>query len=138
MAARRNNRRRHRPRRAQRGLQEQRWWRPPACLLPLARSVGVAGQHRRFIVDIRALLIEDPKRAEELARADQERFPDSPDADERDALLVAAIYNQHQPLRARREARNYLRRHPHGRYAEELMHVTGARIPAPSASASSP
>ena len=92
-----------------------------------------SGSTPSIIQKIRRVLIADPKRAEELARQDRERFPDSLDADERDALLVAAIYNQHQPLRARLEARHYLRRHPHGRYAEQLMEVTGAHMPVPIA-----
>jgi hypothetical protein len=90
-----------------------------------------------IIQEIRAVLTEDPKLAEELARADREQFPDSPDADERDALLVAAVYNQRNPLRARLETRHYLRRHPNGRFAEQLMHVTGAHRPIPAASSSS-
>lgn len=90
-----------------------------------------------IISEIRAVLTEDPKLAEELARADQAQFPDSPDADERDALLVAAVYNQKDPLRARLETRRYLRRHPGGRFAEQLMHVTGATMPVPTASSSS-
>lgn len=84
-----------------------------------------------IIGEIRAVLVEAPKLAEELARTHQERFPDAPDADERDALLVAAIYNQHQPDRAKFETRQYLRRHPNGRYAAELMRVTGAHVPVP-------
>jgi hypothetical protein len=90
-----------------------------------------------IIPEIRAVLTEDPKLAEQLARADQVQFPDSPDADERDALLVAAVYNQKDPLRARLETRRYLRRHPGGRFAEQLMHVTGATMPVPTASSSS-
>jgi hypothetical protein len=90
-----------------------------------------------IIQEIRAVLTEDPKLAEQWARAHKEQFPDSPDADERDALLVAAIYNQRDPLRARLETRRYLRRHPNGRFAEQLMHVTGAHRPVLSAPASS-
>lgn len=87
-----------------------------------------------IIADIRAVLVENPKLAEELARADQEQFPNGPHADERDALLVAAIFNQHRLMEARREARNYLRRHPRGRYAEQLMQRTGAVMPVSTAS----
>jgi hypothetical protein len=40
-------------------------------------------------------------------------------------------------LRARLETRRYLRRHPGGRFAEQVMHVTGATMPVPTASSSS-
>lgn len=86
------------------------------------------------IDEIRAVLTEDPVLAEQLARADQERFPDRPDADERDALLVAAVYNQHQPTRARKEARVYFRKHPDGRFKDFLQKGTGASVPPPAAS----
>ncbi len=79
------------------------------------------------------MLTEAPELAEQLARADQERFPDRPDADERDALLVAAVYNQHQPTRARKEARVYFRKHPDGRFKDFLQKGTGASVP-PAAS----
>ena len=77
------------------------------------------------------MLTEDPVLAEQPARADQERFPDRPEADERDALLVAAVYNQKQPTRARKEARRYFRQHPDGRYREFLQKGTGAFVPPP-------
>jgi hypothetical protein len=81
------------------------------------------------ISEIRAVLVDNPRLAEELARADQERSPDSPDADERDALLVAAVFNQHHHWDARREARLYLQRHPDGRFAEFITEQTGAHVP---------
>jgi hypothetical protein len=86
------------------------------------------------IEEIRAVLTEAPELAEQLVRADQERFPDRPDADERDALLVAAVYNQHQPTRARKEARVYFRKHPNGRFKDFLQKGTGASVPPPASS----
>jgi hypothetical protein len=97
-------------------------------------DAGPAGAVPLPIDEIRAVLIDDPVLAEQLARADQERFPDRPDADERDALLVAAVYNQHQPTRARKEARVYFRKHPDGRFKDFLQKGTRASVPPPVAS----
>lgn len=97
----------------------------PANALPGAGS----SSQSRVISEIRAVLVDNPRLAEEFARADQERSPDSPDADERDALLVAAIFNQHHHWEARREARLYLQRHPDGRFAEFITEQTGAHVP---------
>ncbi len=82
-----------------------------------------------IITEIRHALVANPGEAEALARADQERFPDGPYADERDALLVAAIFNQHDPLRARLEGRNYLTHHPNGRYVDFLKKYARATLP---------
>jgi hypothetical protein len=79
------------------------------------------------IEQIRAAVRTDPKLAESLALEDQQEDPNSPDADERDALLVAAVFNQRQPYRARIEAQRYYERHPGGRYTDYLIRETGAR-----------
>ena len=103
---------------------------------PLAASAagnsdaGQSAEKPHALIDeIRALLEEEPALAEEIAREDQKRNPDGPDADERDALLVSAVYNQHQPGRARKEARVYFRRHPDGKYVEFLQKGTHASVP---------
>jgi len=81
------------------------------------------------IDEIRAALVHDPAFAEQLAREDQKRNPDSPAADERDALLVSAVYNQRDPWRARKEAGIYFERHPNGKWVDFLHRGTGAAIP---------
>lgn len=85
-----------------------------------------------IIAEIRAVLEEDPALAEKIAREDQKQHPDSPSADERDALLVAAIHNQHDPWRARKEARIYFRRHPNGKWVDFLQKATKASVPKPA------
>ena len=82
-----------------------------------------------IVYEIRAVLEHDPALAEQLAREDQKRNPDSPAADERDALLVAAVYNQRDPWRARVEARIYFGRHPNGKWVDFLQRGTGASLP---------
>lgn len=85
----------------------------------------------RVIAQIRDTVKSNPKLAEQLAREDRERSPFDPDADERDALLVAAVFNQRQVDRARNEARDYFRRHPNGRFTEYLIQEIGVRPPPP-------
>lgn len=83
---------------------------------------------------IRDSIVTNPGLAESLVlqvRAQNPEAPDQadPEADELDALLVAAIFNQHQIDRARVEARRYFRRHPGGRYTEYLMRETRMHPP---------
>jgi hypothetical protein len=80
---------------------------------------------------IRAALTKNPRLAETLARQGQQRFSDSPSSDERDMLLVAALFNQGRLGRARFEAYSYFEQHPGGRYAKDLSVLTGAH-PLPS------
>lgn len=77
--------------------------------------------------EMRAILKSEPKRAEQLGRAYQERFPDGARRDEADALLVYAIYNQRRIDRARDEAMSYFRRHPDGQYTEKIAELTRLR-----------
>jgi hypothetical protein len=71
---------------------------------------------------IRDSLAANPRLAEALAREERERFPgDSPEFDQRDALLVMAVYNQGEIDLASREADYYLEHHPNGRYREKLI-----------------
>jgi hypothetical protein len=67
----------------------------------------------------------NPALAEALAREDRRRSPDSPDSDERDALLVDALINQQRIGAARSETYYYLDHHPNGRFAEHLFIMTG-------------
>lgn len=95
-------------------------------------SPGEAKDAGRLVLDEQTLMqqIRDtvrtkPKLAEALAREGRERFPDSPDADERDTLLVSAVFNQHQLDRARIETFYYFKHHPGGHFSEYLTALTG-------------
>jgi hypothetical protein len=74
---------------------------------------------------IRAHVKSDPPFAEALAREGRQRFADSPDADERDALLVDALINQQSIGAARSETYYYFDHHPGGRFGEHLFVMTG-------------
>lgn len=67
----------------------------------------------------------NPPLAESLAREGRRRFPDSPDSDERDALLVDALINQQRIGAARDETIYYFEHHPQGRFREHLFVMTG-------------
>jgi len=74
---------------------------------------------------IRAHVKDDPSLAEALAREARQRFADSSDSDERDALLVDALINQQRIGAARSETYYYFDHHPGGRFAEHLFIMTG-------------
>ncbi len=80
---------------------------------------------------IRAHVKSDPQLAETLAREARQRFADSPDADERDALLVDALINQQRIGAARSETYYYFDHHPGGRFADHLFVMTGVH-PSPA------
>jgi hypothetical protein len=67
----------------------------------------------------------NPVLAEALAREGRRHFADSPDADERDALLVDALINQQRIGAARDETYYYIEHHPQGRFREHLFIMTG-------------
>jgi hypothetical protein len=73
---------------------------------------------------IRASLLDNPGLAETLAREGRQRFPDSPQADARDALLVTALINQQRFGRARLEAHYYFDHHPDGRFGDKVSFLT--------------
>jgi hypothetical protein len=84
-----------------------------------------------LLQQIRAWVKSDPGKAEALAREGRQRFPDSADADERDALMVDALINQQRIGAARSETYYYFDHHPGGRFTEHLFSMTGVH-PTPS------
>ena len=92
---------------------------------------AVVPSEQDLMQQLRANVKSNPQLAESLAREDRERFPDSPESDERDALLVDALINQQRIGAARSETYYYLDHHPGGRYAEHLFVMTGVH-PRPS------
>ncbi len=67
----------------------------------------------------------NPALAESLALEDRQRFPNSPDAEERDMILVAALHNKRDLGGAKREAWYYFMHYPQGRFTEYLSRLTG-------------
>jgi hypothetical protein len=112
---------------------------PRLALAPRGQDAGVVPTLRHAVLidepapieRIRANVKSNPQLAESLAREDRQRFPDSPESDERDALLVDALINQQRIGAARSETYYYLDHHPDGRFAEHLFVMTGVH-PRPS------
>ena len=104
---------------------------PRLALAPRGRDAGIVDAGRvvfneqSLMQQIRAHVKSDPQLAEARAREGRPRFADSPDADERDALLVDALINQQRIGSARSETYYYFDHHPGGRFAEHLFVMTG-------------
>jgi hypothetical protein len=92
-------------------------------------DVRALAQEEALMQQLRAALTTNPPLAEELARQGRERFPDSASADERDMLLVGAVFNQGMIERSRVEAYSYFARHPRGLFTKDLAKLTGATPP---------
>jgi hypothetical protein len=105
---------------------------PPPLMAPIRPSLDAghsataqSSDEPTLMQQLRALAKKDPERAEALARAGRLRFPESPAADERDALLVDALINQQRIGAARSETYYYFDHHPGGRFTEHLFAMTG-------------
>ncbi len=101
---------------------------PPARALPDAspdlRPAPLESE-AALMQRIRDNVKSNPPLAESLAREGRRRFPDSPDSDERDALLVDALINQQRIGAARDETYYYMEHHPQGRFRDHLFIMTG-------------
>jgi type IV secretory pathway VirB10-like protein len=104
---------------------------PPPSPNPAAAAAPRATDEPALMQQLRALVKSDPGKAEALAREDRQRFPESADADERDALLVDTLINQQRIGAARSETYYYFDHHPGGRFTEHLFAMTGVH-PTPS------
>jgi hypothetical protein len=75
---------------------------------------------------IRDAVKSNPSLAVSLAYQARRSFPDSPHAEERDALLIDGLINLQKIGAARSEAEQFLERFPNGRYAVHVFAMTGA------------
>jgi hypothetical protein len=104
---------------------------PRLALTPPSRDAGIADTNRAvpdeqaLMERIRAVVQSNPPLAEALAREGRSRFPNGPEADERDSLLVDALINQQRIGAARSETYYYFDHHPGGRFSNHLLIMTG-------------
>jgi len=91
--------------------------------IPSARVIDKTDDE--IIAALRESVRSNPQRAEQLARESRQRFPESANSDERDALLVNALINQQRIGAARSETYYYYDHHPEGRFTEHLFVMTG-------------
>jgi hypothetical protein len=88
---------------------------------------ALTGPNEKAVMDeLRATVKSDPARATELALQARKRFGnDTPEAEERDALLIDSLINQQRIGAARAEAEDYLERYPQGRFAQHIFIMLG-------------
>lgn len=98
---------------------------PPPLPRTTTSDAAAPAPDERLLAGIRAQVRADPRQAEALAREARARFPDSPRADEWDALLVDALVNQQRIGAARSETYYYYDHHPGGAFAAHLFALTG-------------
>jgi hypothetical protein len=80
---------------------------------------------------LRAELETNPRLVESLARELRRQFPDGKDADERDAILVGAVYNQRKFGVAKAEGQYYVKHHPQGQFLKYVAVLTGMHFNPP-------
>ncbi|HWA75520.1 MAG TPA: hypothetical protein VG937_24465 [Polyangiaceae bacterium] len=78
------------------------------------------------MAELRRLKSVSPARAVELARAGNQRFPDSPDAPERASILIHALSDLGQSSEARGEAEHMVNHYPDSSWVREIERFTGA------------
>ena len=76
--------------------------------------------------ELRAVKDRDPKRALELARAGNQRFPNGAEAAERASIAIHALTALGFTSEARGEAEDMVNRYPDGPWVREIEQFTGA------------
>jgi hypothetical protein len=97
-----------------------------------AASVVVRAPDEDLLAEIRSYVRSDPVKAEALVKDARMRFPQSPHADEWDALLVDALVNQQRIGAARSETYSYYDHHPAGTFRAHLFALTGVHPTPPT------
>jgi hypothetical protein len=100
----------------------------PVVASPSADSAVGAASAEAMMQEIRTVVKSNPALAERLVREHRRLYPESHDADERDAFLVASVYNQRRFDRARLEARKYLEQHPDGGFVDYVRKLAGMHV----------
>jgi hypothetical protein len=98
---------------------------PPPPRAPGQQVAATVLDEGELMRQLRPLVRNHPPRAEAMAREARQRFGDSADSDERDALLVNALINQQHIGAARDEALYYFAHHPKGKFAQQVFTMTG-------------
>jgi hypothetical protein len=95
----------------------------PAPLPPAAPPRDDEGS---LMSELRAVKERDPKRALELAREGNRRFPNSEAAAERASIAIHALTALGQTSEARGEAEDMVNRYPDNEWVREIERFTGA------------
>lgn len=101
---------------------------PNTAALPAATAArpNPSDDEASLMAELRGVRASNPARAVELARAGNQRFPDSPEAPERAAILIHALSDQGQASEARGEAEHMVNHYPDSNWVREIEQFTGA------------
>jgi hypothetical protein len=89
--------------------------------------VAVASlEEAQLMARLRELAEHEPQRAVALAREGNRRFPDSPYAPERTSILIHALAEEGESMKARGEAEEMVNHYPDSDWVREIERFTGA------------
>jgi hypothetical protein len=80
------------------------------------------------MVEVRSSVKSAPEQALALAEEAEQRFGESPYAEERRALAIRALVNLQRIGAARSRAHGFLERYPTGAYAKDVSVWTGVHV----------
>jgi hypothetical protein len=83
-------------------------------------------EEAQLMARLRQLAGHDPAGAVAVAREGNRRFPDSPDAPERTSILIHALAEQGEAMKARGEAEQMVNHYPDSDWVREIERFTGA------------
>jgi len=100
---------------------------PPAPPPSVSAEAAVARMNEAVLMArLREVAQSDPAQTVQLARAGNKKFPDSPDAPERAAILIHALVTQNQLSEGRAEAEYMVNHYPDSKWVREIEGFTGA------------
>jgi hypothetical protein len=101
--------------------------RPDAASPSPAVAATVARMNEAVLMaHLREVARTDSAQAIEIARAGNQRFPDSPDAPERTSILIHALITQDKLSEGRAEAEYMVNHYPDSKWVRDIEGFTGA------------
>jgi len=91
-----------------------------------ARSAVASLEETQLMARLRQLAEHDPQGAVALAREGNRRFPDGPSAPERTSILIHALADEGESMKARGEAEEMVNHYPDSDWVREIERFTGA------------
>ena len=93
---------------------------------PVVQAAVARMNEAVLMARLRELAATDSVRAIEMARAGNKKFPDSPDAPERESILIHALVTENQLSDARAEAEYMVNHYPDSTWVRQIEGFTGA------------
>jgi hypothetical protein len=98
----------------------------PRVVSSTARDGVDSLEETQLMARLRQLAEHDPQRAVAEAREGNRRFPDSPYAPERTSILIHALAEEGESMKARGEAEEMVNHYPDSDWVREIERFTGA------------